>query len=196
MLRDIIRTLFGGFNARQLAKTYRSRPRQRLCESTHKRTRTRYSSCHWKYIRLPTTYTKVCNSHLFISHTFFFKRELPRVCDPYAPNTHKVPNTADLSHDLSAQSVLLPPPRHSPRFHRTYSALHCVAPGTYDRDTVPVGQVSAYTTFTRQWSDSVRQKPSEVSIWLRGEVGRKVRRSVNSIFIDWLTWTDRRIATG
>lgn len=196
MLRDIIRTLFGGFNARQLAKTYRSRPRQRLCESTHKRTRTRYSSCHWKYIRLPTTYTKVCNSHLFISHTFFLNRELPRVCDPYAPNTHKVPNTADLSHDLSAQSVLLPPPRHSPRFHRTYSALHCVAPGTYDRDTVPVGQVSAYTTFTRQWSDSVRQKPSEVSIWLRGEVGRKVRRSVNSIFIDWLTWTDRRIATG
>lgn len=52
----------------------------------------------------------MCNSHLFISHTFFFKRELPRVCDPYAPNTHKVPNTADLSHDLSAQSVLLPPP--------------------------------------------------------------------------------------
>lgn len=37
------------------------------------------------------------------------------------------------------------PPRHSLRFHRTYSALHCVAPGTYDRDTVPVGRVSAYT---------------------------------------------------
>lgn len=52
----------------------------------------------------------MCNSHLFISNTFFLNRELPRVCDPYAPNTHKVPNTADLSHDLSAQLVLLPPP--------------------------------------------------------------------------------------
>lgn len=196
MLRDIIRTLFGGFYARQLAKTYRSRPRQRLCESIHKRTRTRYSRCHWKYIRLPTMYTKVCNSHLFISHTFFFKPWAASCVWPICSKHTQSPKHS-WSFARPFRTIGPPsPPRHSPRFHRTYSALHCVAPGTYDRDTVPVGQVSAYTTFTRQWSASVRQKPSEVSIWLRGEVGRKGRRSVNSIFIDWLTWTDRRIATG
>lgn len=153
MLRDIIRTLFGGFYARQLAKTYRSRPRQRLCESIHKRTRTRYSSCHWKYIRLLTTYTKVCNSHLFISHTFFLNRELPRVCDPYAPNTHKVPNTADLSHDLSAQSVLLSPPTLAAVPSHLFSSALCRS--RYLRQRYGAGGTGVclhnlYTTMKRQ----------------------------------------------